>query len=143
MLTTVKQIVELGNLPDEGNEQRIVQYAEIAANELETQLGATLYAAVDTDSLYAEDRVKLARAEAFLTLSHLLPVLNLRINPNEGGIVQSVGFAETKNSLMSVEDVHRLAQEFRDKANDIISAYIEVEDEDEINGGDGIGWFVI
>jgi len=145
MLTTASQIRLLGNIPDDADEEQISAYAGEAERRVKAMIGATLYAAVETDSFYADDKVKLAKAEAFLALSELLPVLNIRVNPNEGGIVSSVGFAESKNSLLSQKEVQALADSFEQKANDIIAEYVDVDDdyEDEIGGDDGFGYFSI
>lgn len=145
MLTTVSQIRELGNIPDDADESLITQYAGEAERRLRVMITTSLYDSVETDSFYADDKVKLAKAEAFLALSELFPVLNIRVNPNEGGIVSSVGFAESKNSLLSVDEVKKLAAHFESKANAIIAEYVEIDDdeEDEIGGDDSIGWFSI
>lgn len=145
MLTTVSQIRQLGNIPDDANEEQIIQYAEEAARQLKDQITVALYDAVESDSFYAEDKIKLAKAEAFLTLTELVPVLNIRVNPNEGGIVSSIGFAESKNTLLSIKEAQEIAAMFRAKADMITSEYVDIDDdyEDEIGGDESVGWFAV
>lgn len=147
MMTTVAQVVLLGNLPDEGKEQRIIEYMAEAERELRDAIGTDVYDTIeaDVDGGWTEDKTRLARAEAFLTLAELAPILNLRINPNDGGFVSSVGFGESKNELLDQEGIAGIVQMFRDKAEVIISDYVEISDdeEDEIGGDESVGWFSV
>lgn len=147
-LTTTAQVVILGNLPDEGNEERLVEYMAAAERKMRSYLSDELYDELeaDTEDDPNGDKAKLAQAEAFLALSEMMPVLNLRINPNDGGIVQSVGFGESKNTLLSFDDVKKIAAMFLDKAMAILETYIEPEDEDdleEIGGNESFGYFAV
>lgn len=148
MLTSVDQVVTLGNLPDEGNEDRVSAYMLEAQRQLKEKIGETLYLALEAEDGtgdLAEDKTRLAQAEAFLTLAEMIPVMNLRINPNDGGIVRSVGFGESKNELINFSDAQNIAQYFRDKADTIVAEYVEIDDDDdeEIGAGDNMGWFAI
>lgn len=148
MLTSVSQVVTLGNLPDEGNEERISEYMLEAQRQLKVKIGETLYLALEAEDgtgEYAEDKTRLAQAEAFLTLAEMIPVMNLRINPNDGGIVRSVGFGESKNELINFSDTQAIADYFRDKADTIVAEYVEIDDDDdeEIGVSDNVGWFAV
>ena len=148
MLTTTAQIITLGNLPDEGNEERLTQYMAEAERRMRALLTDDLYDELDADD-YVDtvgDKAKLARAEAFIALAEMIPVMNIRVNPNDGGIVQSVGFGESKNTLLTVDEAQKLAAMFLDKANAILDEYIEPEDEDdleEIVSDEHIGFFAV
>ena len=140
MLTTTAQVIELGNLPKDTHDDKLNQHLYEAESRMREFLGDSDYETYDaeTDADPQSDRQKLARAEGYLALSLAVPVLNLRSN-GEGGFVSSVGFAESKNTLLSREDIKEISQDFHDKAWRIISQYVEVTTEStEFGNGFGV-----
>ena len=144
MLMTLKQVLKLGNLAADTDKEKVLPYIYEAEDVMRQHLGTTYdtYKDAEASEDSQDGKNKLARAEAFLTLSLLVPVLNLRANSDEGGFVGSIGFAESKNTLLSRKEIEKIAQDFNDRAFRIIHQFIEVSSTDT-EYGDGFGMIAV
>lgn len=149
-LTTASQVILEGNLPSDLDEEKISPHIDAAETWLREYISDEVYEEyeADDDEDPQSDRGLLAKAEALLAIETLLPVLNIRANPTSGGIVASVGFAESKNQLISQDELDRLTQRFHDRAMAIVARFVEIElddagDVEDVEFGDGIGFIAI
>jgi len=129
----------LGNLPKDTSTTLIETSAAEAERVMRLFLGEVYESAVaesENDNPQTR-RNKLARAEAFLTLERLLPIMAIRANPESGGLVGSVGFGESRTSLLSNAEVEAICNRYNDWAMEIISEFVTVDDDDS-TVGDGI-----
>lgn len=147
-LTTASQVRLEGNLPSDLDEEKIDPHIDAAETRLREYLTDDVYddLEADDDEDPQSDKQLLAKAEALLTLVTLLPVLNIRANPTSGGIVASIGFGESRNSLIGQDELDKLTQRFHDRAMAIVTKFVEIdtdEDTGDVEFGDGIGFIAI
>lgn len=149
-LTTASQVILEGNLPSDLDEEKIDPHIDAAETRLREYLTDDVYddLEADDDEDPQSDKQLLAKAEALLAIETLLPVLNIRANPTSGGIVASIGFAESKNQLIGQDELDRLTQRFHDRAMAIVAKFVEFETDDDgdmedVEFGDGIGFIAI
>lgn len=89
------------------------------------------------------------RAETLLSLSLSIIPLNSRSSV-DGGFVSAVGFQDSRNELMSLDESKGLAQEYRNRAFRLLENYINPEDDPTTTADDpefvvapGIGFYSI
>ena len=121
-LTTIDQIRDEGNLPSDLPVGKLTPHLEGAESRLRSFLGDELYETVQAEAATVTRRKELSRAEAMVALYFALPIINIKAGP-KGGIVRGTGFGETRSDFLSVSDVQKLADNFLEKATEIITRY--------------------
>lgn len=91
---------------------RVALHAAEGEREARAAVGDAAYGAAGVGT---PARAALDRAEAYFALAAAVPVLNLRAT-ELGGLVRSVGYAESRNDLLSVADVAALQALYRQQA---------------------------
>lgn len=144
MLTNADSVRAEGNFPSDLPDQKLWPAMDHAETRLRQMVGAELYETVqaETSASSQDRRGKLSRAEACLAVSFALPVLNIRANSNEGGLVSSIGFADTKNSLLSQDEIDKLVSRFEKRAMEIISEFVVIDDNSE-SFGNGLAFIAV
>lgn len=143
-LTNAGQVRSEGNLAADTPETKLAPHIHHAETKLREVIGSTLYDTVagETTSGAQDRRGRLERAEACFALAFAIPVLNIRANPTEGGLVSSIGFAETKNSLLTQDEIDKLVERFENRAMALVSEYIEI-DETSTSIGNGLSFISV
>jgi len=143
-LTTTSQIRQIGHLPSDLADEKVNPHLADAESELRSLITDSIYESIEAETATddQDDKSKLARAEAMLALTYLLPSLNIRANSEQGGIVSSVGFAESKNSLLSQAELDNLIKKFHDRAMRIIQPYMTTEETD-VEFGNSIAFIAV
>ena len=128
MLTSHTQVIQLGRLDTDLDQDFIEEYIELAKTlEMQPLIGDDEYSEYESAEASDADKVKLARAEAFFTLEKMLPVLNVRIS-SEGGLQATVGFGDSESRLLSQDEMDKLCSRFRELASEIVGAYLDVDE---------------
>ena len=117
-ITNTEAVKLLGNLKNVDN-NIIEQFFPQAKMKVVDITGTAQYN--DLKDVNTEDRKLVAMAEGYFILSLTIPTLN--IQTGGAGLVQSTGFNESKQSLMSINDVKTLCEDYERQAYDILSKY--------------------
>lgn len=106
-----------------------------ASKKLRALIGDTAYDDLSSRPAEDPDRERAAQAESLLAVYYGLPKLNLRVT-KIGGIVKATGIDQTRNEIMSKNEMEKYRADFLGQALFLIDDLIE-EDLDEDGNVDG------
>ena len=125
-LTTNSEIIQAGNLPADLNTNKIDNHLVNAERRLRELLGDTLYETIEAES-GTDRKTRCSLSEAYMTLKYMIPVLGLKPG-NVGGLVSATGFADSRNELLTFNELKSIAAHFNEMAMELLAEYLPEPD---------------
>lgn len=137
-LATLALVRSEGNLPSSDiiPDAKLQPSLDFAVIEMARTLTADIYASAVAASVTAQIRIDCTKAEALLAVSYARPVMNIQTSGT--GIVQSLGWDQSRSELMSRRDVEGLSEYFRGLALKLIAPYVPAPDDPDVGDGQTI-----
>ena len=135
-LTTNSEIIQSGNLPADFDVNKIAKHLVNAERRLRELLADTLYETIEAES-GTDRKTRCALAEAYMALNYMIPVLGLKPG-NVGGLVSATGFADSRNEMLSFNELKSIAAHFQEMAMELLAEYLPEPDIDTDTQADDI-----
>jgi len=145
MITNAQLVVAEGKLAENIAENVILPHLETMEMQIRDLLGDVKFEAIENKTApYTEaDFERLKKAETLWALSLLVVPLNSRVKA-DGGFVRGVGFNETRTDLLSPMEVETIANNYYNRARDLLGKFLTAEDEEGCRFiTDGLGFYAL
>lgn len=129
-------LITEGNLGKGTSPEVLLPHIETAIIETKLMIGADQFNTIAELTSDKEENIILKKAVTNLALSYAVHAMNIETNGK--GIVRATGFNESRNELLSRNEVKDLSEHFKSIATKLFQQFLPVEESTEDNPADEV-----